>query len=130
MKPASIAQYHAARSAEDRSICDTLREGIDSALPEAESKMWHAHPVWFLGGNPIVGYGKLKRCIRLMFWSGQSFETPGLTATGTFKAAERRYTDASQIDPTTLAAWLTNARTTQWDYKNIVKRKGRLERIS
>lgn len=129
MKPATIDQYHAAQSAKDRSICDTLRAGIATELPDAESKMWHAHPVWFLEGNPIVGYGKLKGCIRLMFWSGQSFETPGLTATGTFKAAEMRYTDASQIDPATLTAWLTDARTIQWDYKNIVKRKGCLDRI-
>jgi hypothetical protein len=34
----------------------------------------------FLHGNPIVGYSKLKDCIRLLFWSGQSFDEPNLTA--------------------------------------------------
>ena len=43
-------------------------------MPESESKIWHRHPVWFLDGNPIVGYSKLKAGIRLMFWSGASFE--------------------------------------------------------
>jgi hypothetical protein len=125
----TIASYHAAQSPEDRAICDRLRAEIDAGLPEAESRMWHAHPVWFLDGNPIVGYGRLKRAMRLMFWSGQSFPTPGLRADGSFKAASILYTDAAEIDPQALAAWLSEAREIQWDYKNIVKRKGRLERL-
>ncbi|MDA7426888.1 DUF1801 domain-containing protein [Primorskyibacter aestuariivivens] len=125
----TIDAYHAAQAASDRAICDRLRLGIDRGLPEAGAKIWHAHPVWFLDGNPIVGYGKLKSCMRLMFWSGQSFDAPGLKSTGKFKAAETRYTDAAQIDDAALAAWLADARDIQWDYKNIVKRKGRLERL-
>ena len=92
--------------------------------------IWHAHPVWFLKGNPIVGYGKLKDCVRLLFWSGQSFETPGLKPEGTFRAAEARFTARSQIDADLLWRWLEEARTVQWDYRNIVRRKGRLERLS
>ena len=130
MKPQTIDAYHAAQSAGDRAICDTLRRLIDLGLPEAEAKMWHAHPVWFLAGNPITGYSKLKPCIRLFFWSGQSFRTPGLAPSGSFKAAEKRYTAADQIDPDLLGQWLAEAREIQWDYKNIVKRKGRLERLT
>jgi hypothetical protein len=102
---------------------------IDKGLPDAMSKVWHAHPVWFLAGNPIVGYSRLKDGVRLMFWSGQSFDAPGLAPTGTFKAAEQRYAQADEIDAQALARWLVEARTVQWDYKNIVKRKGRLERL-
>lgn len=91
--------------------------------------MWYAHPVWFLEGNPIVGYSKLKDCVRLIFWSGQSFDAPGLQPTGTFKAAEARFTDVGEIDSAALAAWLEDSRRIRWDYKNITKRKGRLERL-
>ena len=129
MKPTTIAAFHAAQTAEERAICEVLRRVIDRELPEAESKIWHAHPVWFLDGNPIVGYSKLKTCIRLLFWSGQSFQTPGLKPEGTFKAAEARYTDVDQIDEASLASWLAESRGIQWDYKNIYKRKGRLERL-
>ena len=129
MKPTTIDAYHAARTEADRAICDALRAAIGAWLPEAEGRVWHAHPVWFLEGNPVVGYGKLKDCIRLMFWSGQSFEMPGLAPTGTFKAAERRYTEAGRVADDPIAAWLAEARDVQWDYKNIVKRKGRLERL-
>jgi hypothetical protein len=67
--------------------------------------------------------------VRLLFWSGQSFDEDGLEDEGSFKAAEARYTAAEQVDPKDLARWLGKARDIQWDYKNIVRRKGRLERI-
>lgn len=98
-------------------------------MPEAENKIWHAHPVWFLEGNPIMDYSKLKNCVRLLFWSGQSFDEDGLQKEGSFKAAEMRYTSANQINKKDLARWLKKAKAIQWDYKNLVKRKGKLERL-
>ena len=124
-----IDDWHAALTPADRAICDQLRALIEAGLPEADAKVWHAHPVWFLNENPIVGYSKLKSCVRLMFWSGQSFDAPGLAASGTFKAAEARYTAPDQIDAPLLACWLADARAIQWDYKNIRKRKGGLVRL-
>ena len=102
---------------------------IKKALPKAESKIWHAHPVWFLDGNPIVGYHKLKDSVRLLFWSGQTFEEEGLKPEGSFKAAEVRYTKADQIKKTELKRWLKKSKQIQWDYNNIVKRKGKLVRL-
>ena len=124
-----VREYHDALAPEDREIADALYEVISKSLPEAENKVWHRHPVWFIEGNPIVGYHKLKDCMRLLFWSGQSFTTPGLAVEGSFKAADVRYTDVAQVKVTPLRRWLREARTIQWDYKNIVKRKGKLERL-
>lgn len=124
-----IQSYNTAQSSENKEICDLLAEEISHGLPEAENKIWHAHPVWFLDGNPIVGYSKLKNCIRLLFWSGQSFEEPTLHNEGSFKAAEMRYTSVAEINKKDLARWLKKSRDIQWDYKNIVKRKGQLERL-
>lgn len=124
-----IAQYNAQQSAEDAPICTKLAETIYAILPEAESKIWHAHPVWFLDGNPVAGYSKLKGCIRLLFWSGQSFDEPELQVEGKFKAAEKRYTTLDEVKETDLKRWLEKARDIQWDYKNIVKRRGNLERL-
>ena len=125
----SITEFNESQAPGDREICEALRSIIDRHLPMAESRIWHAHPVWFLDGNPIVGYSKLKDCIRLLFWRGQSFAAPGLKPEGTFKAAEARFTAPDQIDGEQLARWLAEARTVQWDYGNLMK-KGRLERIS
>lgn len=124
-----IQSYNHAQSVEDKDLCNILATEINRHLPEAESKIWHAHPVWFLEGNPIVGYSKLKNCIRLLFWSGQSFAEDGLQNEGKFKAAEKRYTSVEQINSKDLARWLAKARDIQWDYKNIVRRKGVLERL-
>ena len=126
----AIEGYNRAQAEDDEAICLLLRERIDAGLPDAESKIWHRHPVWFLDGNPIVGYSKLKDAVRLLFWSGQSFDEDGLEPEGTFKAAEVRYTQVDAVDTEDLDRWLAKAREIQWDYKNIAKRKGRLERLT
>ncbi len=124
-----IQKYHNPLAPEDQYICNLLHAEISRPLPQAENKVWHAHPVWFLDGNPVVGYSKLKGGVRLLFWSGQSFDEPELKNEGSFKAAEKRYTTAEQIDTTDLQRWLQKAVEIQWDYKNIVKRRGILERL-
>lgn len=121
--------YNEAQADDEREICELLAAEIEKALPRAENKVWHRHPVWFIEGNPIVGYSKLKDCIRLMFWSGQSFDEPDLTPEGTFRAAEARYTSVDEVDTKALRRWLKKPKTIQWDYKNLAKRKGKLERL-
>ena len=122
-------QYNQSLAPADQAVADLLAAEIDSALPEAENKVWHAHPVWFLDGNPVTGYSKLKGGVRLLFWSGQSFDEPGLAAEGSFKAAEARYVTAGEVNLPDLQRWLGKARDIQWDYKNLVRRKGKLERL-
>ncbi len=121
--------YNNTLSPEDKKICDILAEEITRSLPKAENKIWHANPVWFLDGNPVAGYDKQKTAVRLLFWSGQSFDDKKLQKSGSFKAAEMRYTESSQINKKDLKSWLKKSRDIQWDYKNIVKRKGKLVRI-
>lgn len=124
-----IHLYNDALSDTEREICNLLAKEISRGLPGSDNKIWHAHPVWFLDGNPVVGYSKLKNCIRLLFWSGQSFDEEGLQKEGSFKAAEARFTSVKQISKADLKRWLQKARDIQWDYKNIVKRKGVLQRL-
>ena len=122
-------KYNKAQAPTDRAICELLAEEIDRALPRADNKIWHAHPVWFLDGNPIVGYSKLKDSVRLLFWSGESFKAKGLAKEGGFKSAGTRYMSVDDVDTKSLGRWLAESARVQWDYKNLVKRKGRLERL-
>jgi uncharacterized protein YdhG (YjbR/CyaY superfamily) len=125
-----ILKYNERQVPDHKDVCDVLAGEIDRTLPEAESKIWHAHPVWFLDGNPTVGYSKQKAGIRLMFWSGADFEEAGLNVVGKkFKDASIFYSSALEIDRRALWRWLEMARDIQWDYRNLVKRKGRLERL-
>ncbi len=125
-----IFSYNGKLNAADKGICDLLLQTISNELPEAESKVWHRHPVWFLDGNPVAGYSKEKRGIRLMFWSGASFDEAGLKVRGEkFKDASIFYNAVSEINTKDLKRWLKKSKKIQWDYKNIVKRKGILERL-
>ena len=124
-----ISAFNDSQTKEEKTICMLLAQEISRSLPEAENKIWHGAPVWFLEGNPIVGYDVLKSCVRLLFWSGQSFEEDGLKSEGSFKAAEARYTSVDQVNAEDLKRWLKKSINIQWDYKNIVKRKGVLERL-
>ncbi len=127
---ADIQHYNNAHALAEKEICNLLATTIDTELPEAESKIWHAHPVWFLHGNPVVGYSKQKTALRLMFWSGASFDEAELNVPGKkFKDASIFYTSVEQVNTQDINRWLKKSRTIQWDYKNIVKRKGRLERL-
>lgn len=124
-----IENYHHNLEPSDKDICDLLFQIINEQLPNTTNKIWHAHPVWFDNGNPLVGYDKLKNGVRVLFWSGQSFDEPELQNEGKFKAAEMRYTDVHQINPEQVKRWVQKSALIQWDYKNIVKRKGVLERL-
>jgi hypothetical protein len=127
----TIPEYNLQQTPADLSICDALGLIINSVLTSAESKIWHGHPVWFLDGNPIVGYSKEKKGIRLMFWSGADFEEEGLNVVGgKFKDASKFYNSLEEINREDLERWLRKSAKIQWDYKNIVKRKGKLERLT
>lgn len=124
-----IKAYNDSQEDDRRVICELLAQEIMRGLLEAENKVWHGHPVWFLDSNPIVGYAVRKDNVQLLFWSGQSFDEPGLQPEGSFKAAQARYTSIDQINKEDLARWLKKSKEIQWDYKNIIKRKGVLERL-
>lgn len=125
-----ILAYHNSLSESDALIANLLATEITKGLPKAENKVWHRHPVWFLDGNPIVGYSKLKSGMRLMFWSGMGFDEEALQpGTGKFKDASITYTSVDEINTKDLKRWLKKAKSIQWDYKNIVKRKGKLVKI-
>ena len=125
-----IKSYNDQQTETDQEVCKLLTFTIKNELTEAESKIWHAHPVWFLDGNPVVGYSKQKKGIRLMFWSGADFDEDSLIVReGKFKDASIFYNHFSEVNTEDLIRWLKKSREIQWDYKNIIKRKGKLERL-
>jgi hypothetical protein len=127
--PTEIQKYNAVQKGENKLICQKLEAIIAKEMSKADSKVWHRHPVWFLEGNPVVGYSVLKDSVQLLFWSGQSFVDTELQPEGSFKAAQMRYVTVKDIKVTVLRSWLKQAKRIQWDYKNIVKNKGKLVKI-
>lgn len=127
--PADVAEYNAELAEPAKSVCDALLEAIQVALPDAEAKVWHGHPVWFLNENPLVGYSQQKAGVQLLFWSGKSFPTPGLEPVGKHQAAGLTLKQVADLDHALLASWLKDAREIQWDYANVVKRRS-LEKLT
>lgn len=126
----NTTEYNELQSGEEKKICVMLSEYINNNLKDAENKIWHGSPVWFLDGNPFVSYSKLKAGIKLMFFSGADFDEPELVpGSGKFMDASVTYTQLEQINRDDLERWLTKASKMQWDYKNIVKRQGELVKL-
>jgi hypothetical protein len=122
-----IAAYSEAQPPAFRTICDVLRELIDSALPEASSKIWHGSPVWFIDDNPVVGYNATAKAVHLLFWNGQAFDEAGLQPVGKQRAAQARFADAAEIDPKVIRRWLKKANSDVFDSRAFFKkmREGR-----
>ena len=126
----TIPEYNKAQTEDIKIICDFLESNITKFLKKSESKVWHGSPVWFINRNPVVAYSVRKNgTVSLMFFSGQSFDEEDLKPEGKFKAAEIFYTDVKEIKIKHLKIWLKKAGSIQWDYKNILKNKGKLSLI-
>lgn len=66
-----------------------------------------------------------------MFWSGADFEEAGLNVVGKkFKDASVFFNHVEEIKKSELRRWLKKSKSIQWDYKNIVKRKGLLVKLA
>jgi hypothetical protein len=118
------------QSIQESKLCDLLADIINKHLKQAENKIWHKHPVWFIEGNPIVGYSRQNKGVRLMFWSGADFEEDQLYIKGgKFKDASIFYNTIDEINTSDIIRWLHKSEQIQWDHKNIVKRKGDLQRL-
>ena len=125
-----IQKYNSSQTESDQEICSKLSDLINYFLSFTEAKIWHSHPVWFIDGNPIVGYGKQKKGIRLMFWSGKSFQEDKLNVEGVkFQDSSIFYNDVAEISDEDLLRWLKKSEKIQWDYKNLIIRKGELIKI-
>lgn len=65
-----------------------------------------------------------------MFWSGKSFQEEKLNVEGDkFQDASIFFNDKTEINEVDLKRWLKKSVEIQWDYKNLVKRKGELIKL-
>lgn len=128
-KNSEFVKYNKTLPKEKKDICDILMREIDKTLINYMSKIYYSNPVWFIDDNPIVGYSVAGNGISLLFWSGQSFKTPGLVSAGKFKASKIKYIAKSDVDLKVLKSWLKESIEIQWDYKNI-RTSGKLKPIS
>jgi len=125
----TIASYISAQKPGLATVCRLLRKEIDAALPMAGAMIYHAIPVWFIAGNPVVGFSvNAKKKVNVLFWNGQAFKEPDLEAVGKFRAAQIQFRDVEEIDKKKLKKWLRKAGKDIWDYAGMRKKKAKATR--
>lgn len=111
----SIEGYEDKLAPELRAVVRVLRAEIERSLPAATSKVWHGHPIWFDGDNPIVGYDARKATVTILFWNGRALHESGLTPMGKDRAAGKEFRTPAEIDKTELRRCLDKARINVFD---------------
>jgi uncharacterized protein YdhG (YjbR/CyaY superfamily) len=120
----TVAGYEKAQKPELAAICRVLRKEIDATLPMSGVMIYHAMPVWFIAGNPVVGFSvNAKKKVNLLFWNGQAFGEPDLEAVGKFHAAQIQFGDVEEIDKKKLKKWLKRAGKDIWDFEAYRKKQ-------
>jgi hypothetical protein len=122
----TITEYNRAQKGATGKICGILGREIGKIMPKGTGRIYYSMPAWLIQDNPIVAYRAASKHVLVLFWSGQSFKTPGLLPSGSFKAAEIRYADSKEINLKQLRAWLKESKKTMWNYRDIRKNKGKL----
>ncbi len=123
----SVAEYNEQLAPEVRDHAEQLTKLFTKQVPQAEAKVWHGHPVWFIEGNPVFGYSHKKAGLEVLFWSGKSFKKSGLKPIGKYQAAG--ISISTKLDVEALKDWLQEAVAIQWDYKNLPKKRA-LEKLT
>jgi uncharacterized protein YdhG (YjbR/CyaY superfamily) len=125
-KGMTVATYEKAQKPELAAVCRLLRKEIDATLPMSGAKIYHGIPVWFIAGNPVVGFSvNAKKQVNLLFWNGQALKEPDLEAVGKFHAAQVQFGDVGEVDKKKLKRWLKKAGKDIWDYAGMRKKKGK-----
>ena len=122
-KEQDILNYNDELESTVRELAQAFCTQIAATIPQAQGKVWHGHPVWFIDENPVAGYSLKKSGLEVLFWSGQSFRAPGLTPNGKFKAAALPVSDLANLDVARLVSWLRESIDIQWDYGNLFKNR-------
>jgi uncharacterized protein YdhG (YjbR/CyaY superfamily) len=114
-----IVKYNLEQLDEYQPIVNLLNIEIEKVLQNATPKIYHASPVWFIGGNAVVGYTGAKKGVELLFWNGQEFGESELVPVGKFHAAKIVYSSLAEINCNDLDRWLRKSAELIWDLKQI-----------
>ena len=114
-----VVKYNDQVSTANRQTIDLIFHEFVQALPDASFKVWHGHPVWFLGDIPVAGYQDHKSGVKVLFWSGKDFNESGLTGIGKHRAAGITFPDSASVNLDDLRRCLQLSTTIIWDYRSL-----------
>ncbi|MBO9555908.1 DUF1801 domain-containing protein [Cellulomonas sp.] len=104
-----IDEYVAALPADQAAVATALRARLDAGLPGTEARMWHGHPVWLRGGDPVAGFKAFPRWVTLLLWHGADVteSTDSLTASADGTRWSLKIGGPDDLDEAAVDGWLT-----------------------
>jgi len=104
----TIDEYVATLPADQAAVATALRARLDAGLPGAEGRMWHGHPVWLRGNDPVAGFKAFPRWVTLLLWHGTSVteSTEALTASPDGTRWSLKITGPDDVDGAAVDGWL------------------------
>lgn len=102
-------------SAQPQPLCDvglSVARVIDGALPDADATLWHGHPTWKLGGEPICLLKAYTRHVTFALWRGPELDDPSdrLKPSDGQTMASVKLRAVEDVDATLFAGWLAQRR--------------------
>ena len=104
----TIDEYIAGLPADQVAIATTLRARLDAGLPGAEGRVWHGHPVWMRGDDPVAGFKAFPRWVTLLLWHGTEVtaSTDALTASGDGSRWSLKIASPADLDEAAVDGWI------------------------
>ena len=104
----TIDEYIAGLPADQAAIAATLRARLDAGLPGAEGRVWHGHPVWMRGDDPVAGFKAFPRWVTLLLWHGTEVtaSTDALTASGDGSRWSLKIASPADLDEAAVDGWI------------------------
>jgi hypothetical protein len=65
----TVDEYLDGLPAEHAQVAAALRSHLNAGLPDAREQLWHGHPVWMNGKQPVAGFKAFPRWVTLLLWN-------------------------------------------------------------
>ena len=105
----TLDEFIADLDAPHRETAERLRAVIAATVPDATGQLWHGHPVWLSGKNPVVGFKPFPRYVTLMIWNAAPIvDRSGVLVPGA-RMSTVKYESPGQVDPVLVRDWLAQA---------------------
>ena len=103
-------------SALPQPLCDVghaVLPVVAAELPEATGALWHGHPTWRVGKQPVCQLKAYTRHLTFALWGGTAVEDPSgrLKPADGQELATVKLRAVEDVDPELFASWLRQVRT-------------------
>lgn len=107
----TVNEYVQGLEGEAHVVSAKLAKLLFEGLPALSGQIWHGHPVWLDGKQPVAGFKAFPKYVTFMLWQGQDLEDASgrLSASGSARMATVKVASTTDLDDQLFAAWIQAA---------------------